>query len=88
MPDGESSNVQCTHCVELRRQLEALTGTYQGLKAGDVITVQWTQNATIPNATVVETCEFGALVQCFKPDGVKTFDMYVRHQNEHGNWYR
>lgn len=58
---------------------------YKGLKAGDEITVQWTQDATMA-ATVTGTCAFGALVQCHSEP--HPFEMYVRDQNNLGNWYR
>jgi hypothetical protein len=76
----------CQNCAELKRQLETPTDHYQGLKAGDPVAVQWTDQVTIP-ATVVSTCEYGALARCPKPDGIQMFDMYVRYQNHRGHWY-
>lgn len=76
----------CTSCTELQRQLTTPTNDYKGLKAGDEITVQWTDSVTIPGAIVTATCEYGARVRCPKP-ATGTFDMYVRHQNRHGHWH-
>jgi hypothetical protein len=88
---------RCASCDELRRQLETPTEHYQDLHAGDEVTVQlragdqivvqWTDQATIPGV-VQSTCEFGALVSCPKPNSTATFDLYVRHRNQHGHWYR
>jgi len=58
---------------------------YLGLKKGDELTVQWAQSDTIA-ATVISTHAFGALVLCpWKPE---PFEMWVRHRNHLGNWYR
>ncbi|MFJ5121905.1 hypothetical protein [Kitasatospora sp. NPDC088548] len=62
------------------------TPSYQGLVTGDTVHVQWFTNDPPMRATVTGTCTFGALVLV---DGYfRPFEMYVRHRNQHGAWYR
>lgn len=74
-------------CAELARLVNTPTDDYQGLRAGDRISIHWPTNRYLDTAVVQSTCEWGALVAP-EPGGPHNIApckaMYVRRQLDYG----